>query len=270
MHVQAEIVTPQIAATYLQNNTKNRPIIAKHLEKLIHEMKTGAWQSNGDTIRFSISGTLLDGQHRLMAIVKSGVSQQMIVVRGLDDDSFVTIDTGSSRKASDVIALEGFTNYNVVASISRMAILFDRNGQPLYSRGGSDTPTNSEILNFAKQNPTVQEAACFGASCKFIRQYMGQTLAGYVWFMAVRAGERDTVTDFFSDFSVVTADGINTPAFMLRERLIADKSAREKMGRANALALIIKAYKHYRSGTKVKILKVVRRGETKEKQAYAI
>lgn len=48
------------------------------------EMQDGKWKLNGKTICFDRTGRLLNGQHRLSAVVRSGVSLTTVVVRGLD------------------------------------------------------------------------------------------------------------------------------------------------------------------------------------------
>ena len=50
------------------------------------EMQDGKWRLNGKTICFDSTGRLLNGQHRLSAVVRSGVTLTTVVVRGLDPD----------------------------------------------------------------------------------------------------------------------------------------------------------------------------------------
>jgi len=53
----------------LTNNLKNRPIDMPNVESLIQEILTRNWQLNGEAIIIGEHGTLLNGQHSLLALV---------------------------------------------------------------------------------------------------------------------------------------------------------------------------------------------------------
>lgn len=97
--------TPHIAATFLKQNTLNRPVRERHVEFLAREMAEGRWVKNGETIKVAEDESILDGQHRLMACVDSGVSFDSVVVYGLRPEAFMTIDTGVARSGADVLKL---------------------------------------------------------------------------------------------------------------------------------------------------------------------
>lgn len=86
LEVTIEVITPEEAQAYLDNNAKHRPIKEKKVAEYMGEMKDGKWRLNGKTICFDTTGRLLNGQHRLSAVVASGVSLTTVVVRGLDPD----------------------------------------------------------------------------------------------------------------------------------------------------------------------------------------
>jgi hypothetical protein len=99
MKVELKTITPEWAAQILaHNNTRNRAMSRAHVEKLANEMRRGAWKINGETIKLSPDGQLIDGQHRLAAAVKTGVSIQTLVVEGVSFDVIATIDTRLKRR----------------------------------------------------------------------------------------------------------------------------------------------------------------------------
>ena len=112
-------ITPRIAAELLTQNSINRPMSVSHVRRLAESMKRGEWDLNGTTIKVSTSGRLLDGQHRLTACVDAGVPFDSLVVYGLEDEAFATIDQGAkSRKISDVLSIEAGANMkNVTAAL---------------------------------------------------------------------------------------------------------------------------------------------------------
>ena len=86
-----EIITPDIARKLLQNNKKNRPIVRNNLDLLCNELLNGNFKLNGETIKISNLGNVLDGQHRLIAVVRTGVPIETMIVYGLNEEVFATI-----------------------------------------------------------------------------------------------------------------------------------------------------------------------------------
>ena len=81
--IRVETITPQLAEIYLGKNTHNRNIRKPVVGKYANDMENGFWNFDGAPIRFADDGTLLDGQHRLHAIIKSNKAIDLLVVRGL-------------------------------------------------------------------------------------------------------------------------------------------------------------------------------------------
>mgnify|MGYP003335415932 FL=1 len=86
LDITVEVITPEQAHDYLLNNAKHRPIKEKKVAEYMAEMRDGQWKLNGKTVCFDSTGRLLNGQHRLSAVVRSGVPLTTVVVRGLDPD----------------------------------------------------------------------------------------------------------------------------------------------------------------------------------------
>lgn len=82
--VEVEIITPELAQQYLSNNAMHRKPKQKKIDKYVAEMVNGEWQFNGKSLIFDSNGRLLNGQHRLYAVIQSGVSLKTLVVRGVD------------------------------------------------------------------------------------------------------------------------------------------------------------------------------------------
>lgn len=97
--MKAEIVnvTPQLAAEFLEKNANNRSLSNAVVEHYAMQMRSGKWIANGETIKFGSNGELVDGQHRLQAIIQSGVTVTMVVVTGVPEGSKETIDVGKVR-----------------------------------------------------------------------------------------------------------------------------------------------------------------------------
>lgn len=93
-----ETVTPELAQEYLQRNTDvNRTLNMSNVRKYVRDMKNGRFKTTHQGIAFDENGNLLDGQHRLTAVVHAGVPVDMMVTRNLPADTFSCIDRGYNR-----------------------------------------------------------------------------------------------------------------------------------------------------------------------------
>ena len=114
-------ITPELAKEILSNqNHGNRAIKKAHVKMLATTLKSNEWMLNGESITFSESGRLLDGQHRLTACVNSGIFFQTIVIKGIkDDDAFGTIDIGKPRSVADLMDLQGLPKAPLFSAIAK-------------------------------------------------------------------------------------------------------------------------------------------------------
>lgn len=162
-----ETITPQKADWYLKFNKRNRPVSRAHVLWLAKEMKEGKWVLNGEPIKFDNEGNLMDGQHRLLAVIESDTSVPFLVVRGIPKSFFWTLDTGKNRSNSDVFNLNGISNAACVSSVTLRYMLL-RDGLVALGRNGNPSKkhkfTKSDILDCYWVHPDVfQEAARVGA-----------------------------------------------------------------------------------------------------------
>lgn len=100
------IITPEMAKKYLQNMKTNRNISSARVNAYARDMERGAWQENGESIVFNKSGQLVNGQHRLAAIVKSGIPQEVACVFDVSDKVSL-FDRGRNRSTSDTLVVGG-------------------------------------------------------------------------------------------------------------------------------------------------------------------
>lgn len=105
MDMSVEMITPKQAEKYLQFNTCNRPLRKLLVTNYSNDMKNNNWRLTHQGIAFNCDGTLLDGQHRLAAVVESGVTVQMLVVRGVESRSQLVMDDHAKRSAGDALSL---------------------------------------------------------------------------------------------------------------------------------------------------------------------
>lgn len=118
-------LTPDRATELLAKNTNNRNVSKDNIAKLAKYLKDGAFYFNGATVVISDTGTIMDGQHRLLAIEQTGISAPILLVEGVHPDALATIDQGRPRTVSDILTLDGvqMKNMTIANSIARSAVL---------------------------------------------------------------------------------------------------------------------------------------------------
>jgi hypothetical protein len=171
-----EDVSPVTAAEWLQHNTNNRSVMTGVVDQYAALMKAGLWRLTHESIAFGANGEVYDGQHRLLAIVKAGVTVRLRVTRGLSPEARDAIDTGRGRRARDVLAitdgirLDTNTHAAVIA-----AHWLTTNGSLLWTRTRSDvhalraakaehlTNVNALVEILASKHDRLSNAALVGS-----------------------------------------------------------------------------------------------------------
>lgn len=100
-------ITPSKAKSLLRLNTNNRNLRENRLEQYAYDMKSGRWYANGVPIVISNEGELKDGQHRLQACVKAGVTLKNCIILYLPEEQANCYDVGANRTARDLAMYMG-------------------------------------------------------------------------------------------------------------------------------------------------------------------
>lgn len=148
-----ERITPDKAQLYLTKNLENnRAISMARVNGYMHDMASGNWSNNGTTIKFDKEGHLIDGQHRLTAIVKSGITVYMWVARGVDENAFKTVDIGYARTGTQIIRMESNDplkrNHTLVPIVRQLFRVYGGNSKPTISQIEECIESNRETLEW--------------------------------------------------------------------------------------------------------------------------
>jgi hypothetical protein len=73
-------VSPEQARQWLDGQTFQQPINPDTVRDLIERIHCGHWTSTHSAIAFDTNGVLLDGRHRLLAVIESGITLPMLVL----------------------------------------------------------------------------------------------------------------------------------------------------------------------------------------------
>src|SRR5690606_37222008 len=107
--IEIVTVTPELASEWLTANKGNRTQRPKVIAAYSRDMTAGEWLFTGEAIKFDWNDRLIDGQHRLEAVLLAGASVRMLVIRYLDPRVQYVLDTAAKRTAGDALRFAGVT-----------------------------------------------------------------------------------------------------------------------------------------------------------------
>jgi hypothetical protein len=119
MKVKVETITPAKAREMLSGNTHNRNYRQTHVNFLAGEMANGRWGLTTAVIALAPDGTLVDGQHRLLAVVQSGVTIESLVCRDAATEMQDKLDANSVRSVPDQMHLNGLAKAKEMVGAAR-------------------------------------------------------------------------------------------------------------------------------------------------------
>jgi hypothetical protein len=246
MKIEQIRIGPELAAQMLENNNNNRPVCAALVDQYAHAMKVGDWKLNGEPIQFDRFGNLLNGQHRLIGVIKSGLTFEFVVIRDLWE-VFDTIDCGRKRTGADILGLVGEQSAKDLNC--SLGWIWRYENKRLCATQRS-IPT-TEILHVLERNPNVRESLAFCLSERTKRVSVGMlTLVHYFG-----AQKNPVLADHYI-FGLKHGFSIDDSCFFhVRERLIANYESKAKVRDAFRLDLIIRGWNLRRLGETRKQMK---------------
>lgn len=249
--ITVESVTPELAEQWLRGNTRNRNVRPAHVEKLARSMSAGKWNLDGGAIRFGEEDVLLDGQHRLLAVVKSGVTIRTVVVRSLLNATQSTMDVGPQRTFGDHLKIAGEKHYTLLAATIIRLWLYE-NDALLSARTTVVLPDFNDLHAYVQEHPKlrgcVRWGSNYGKDIPLARSFLA--LARYL-FDAIDEADAD---NFFEKLITGAELGERSPILRLRNALHQNAASRSKYRPVYLFALMIKAWNAYREGQEIQQL----------------
>lgn len=229
-------VSPEMAAFFLEKNTKNRVVRPKVVEAYARVMKIGGWKLTGEAIKFDTEGSLIDGQHRCAAIVQAGVPVTLTIVRGLHPETRAVMDSGVKRQAHDFFQMEGVKNSATVAAVARLELKL----------AGNKTVTNAELISYVDEHPEVTGAAEVAAA---LRNHIdiNASVLGVAWIHLYEL-EPERCREFFESIAAHKTEGYGDPRNALIRRMTTARRQAERLSQEAQLSLVYRAWNAMMAG----------------------
>lgn len=248
-------ITPELAHEWLGFNTHNRNVRQRVVLAYAADMTAGNWRWNGESVKFSADGTLLDGQHRLKAVVEAGIAVPMLVIRGLKNDAQETVDGGAKRKFADVLKLRDEPSPIALASICRRVTVWDGGSRGGAEVGGKYAPTNTQMLQALERYPWLRDLA-LPATNVAVHCGLPASVIGFSWWLFSQLdGGSDDAEFFFARLGDGQGLVKGDPIYELRKAADNSRSVKGERSERYLTAILIKAWNAYRDGAKVGLLR---------------
>lgn len=218
MKVTRKNITPAIAEAMLDNlYERQRHVKPQVVNRYANDMAEGRWLASGDTFKISTDGKVLDGQHRLRAIVQSGVTlENAILVSDLDEAAFDVMDQGRPRSFADWLASNGVEQNNLLAASIYSVHRFRSTGR--ISAGGATKPSIFALIEMF-ENEKIGEWLELGSELGRTFSFPKPMLVSFLYL--ANLSEAGDVRDFAT--ALLSGENLSAghPALVARNELFA-------------------------------------------------
>lgn len=218
---RVEQVGPEAAAAMLKQARPNRNVQDARVARWAEAMRRGEWRLTGEPIQIDSEGYLINGEHRLKAIVLSGETVPLLVVVGVAPEAQSVIDTGKARNLSDVLQLRGEANATALAGALKRVWAYEEIGIPQTESTNLNLgPTTRQTLDVLERHPAVRDTVAESKGKGQKRAALGPAIYGSVRYLTGLADQEDS-EEFFGRLTDGAGLEPGSPILVLRERLLA-------------------------------------------------
>lgn len=254
------LMTPDMAMDLLQHNTLNRPLSDGHMQRIARQISEGKWQFNGDTIKIADTKAVVDGQHRLWAIIEAKVPVMTGIVYGVPESAFSTVDTlRKNRSGADILSRHGVSvARNIVASALSWLLRYQRGVLQEY-RAPTNRIENRDIEEAYGKHPGISKAV---ERCGNLRRLANVSVMSFLFYIV---SNRDP---YLAESMVTILEnpgnvGVDHP--FMRLRFYLTQARTKNLDPIETIALTIKALNAAKTKKPVKTLRWQKHGATPEK-----
>ena len=245
---------------HILDTSSNWRLLNKHqVAKYLGAMRRGEWNcANGETVTFESAMSLVDGQHRMKAAAiyqrESGDPVWFLCVHNVQPDSVLTMDTGKSRTLAQILTRQGQVRASACASISRSIVCSQgKIGNMRWLDGMSSLSVTAEYDAWQQNKKSIQEWTCW------LSRFSQAGLSRCSLLMTMLYHLSQVNPTEAGAFAGHMCTGVNLDegdgAHLLRQVLIRDRSSKTKMTTLYSIAMMIKGYNAWVTGSPVRILR---------------
>ena len=245
MYSKVMTITPAEATLWLDTkNSRNRPVSLSTVQRYAQEIKAGRWTMNGQPIIFGKDGQLLNGQHRLKAVVAANKQIETLVVYGIENETFDTIDDGNKRSLADVFFVKGEGNPKLLSSGVRFLWVYATGQMKTRDLRRGKIATKAVLENTLDKHPGLRSSVKFYSMLKKrpggLLIPAGMAIGLHYLFALIDEAKAD---EFFTKFQSGYELTEGNPVSILRSSLITGKKDADKEFKSVAMyTYVVKAW----------------------------
>ena len=259
MKIEIISVTPAIAQKWLDTNaTNNRKISKKIVATYARDMIAGRWELTGEAIKFDTDGRLIDGQHRLTAVIAAHKNVNMAVITGLAPNVMDVIDTGKSRTGRDALTIHGQgENAQHLAALARKIIGYKTGNNDVFKskkiRMHGEPITNRDILELCEK---IDLLPYIRFAYRMVNYQVARVFSHGEWaflYWLLCRTDPAAAEEFLGKLATLESISSTSPIRTLFERLV--KSQVRLTGKQTIMATIT-AWNAWRTGSPLRAIRV--------------
>lgn len=244
-------ITPALARMMLERNAGNRSLSKAFVRRYADDIKSGRWDArNGETIKVATTGEVIDGQHRLNAVIEANTPQQMVIMFGLDPKSRFTLDQGKARTVGDYLSMSGIPHPTTAAAVAQMLETLERYGKARWAIGSYRGVTKVQCVERAQSDPLVVRCVS-EIPIKSAREYGSASNLPTAYYLTIKYRGEEEAASFYEAFVDQLFRSKNDPCYYAVHAL---RSKEWRAGKSNnqSIYLMLRAMQMRRTGQALK------------------
>jgi hypothetical protein len=278
--VTYEVITPDQAYKYLETMPHYRPLRQLKVDDLVRSALDGEFSVNIEPLHFDKQGRLRNGQHRMWMVITTGISQEFMILRNLNERELAALDSGTARTAGDVLAHAGFEFGAVMAQALHALYQFKNGNLPgsynvnrkiLGTQGGLAPLNNNLMIQFANDpavGPQMQQSVAYIEGQPAFKRLAPRGLWAFTHFIITEVSPTDGDEFFRCVKDAIYKQANADPVYQLRKRLeiarVRNGNMHFKLTKTEQCALIIKAWNMWAIDKSCLALRWSHKGEKQE------
>lgn len=236
----------EMALDYLvYGNPRNRPLVERVWWRYKVDMIADRYQFNGESFKVDWDGNLLDGQHRMQAIIESGRGQWMLCVWDLDPATQRNMDIGGKRTVGQSLKIEGEKYGTVRATAAKMIFCYQQTGIPV-PKGRKLSPSEMQLYALLERYPELEDSFDAGGHMGPIVSLTRSTIVGLHFLFSYV--DREEADEFFDKLNSGAGLHEGSPILTLSRRLARESAARTTLPAGVAVNFTVRAFNAFHRG----------------------
>jgi hypothetical protein len=246
-----EEITPAVAQEWLDLNHRNRQLSEPSVARLAELIRRGEWMSDcTDAIGLDINGGVINGQHRLRAIIAADRPVRALVLRNVRPEVIKVIDQGRGRTLAQYLAMDGRYEQPAILAGALEWVYRIRNG---YERQMSQEsrPTVPQLLELLAEHPNLPLSVGYAFPVWESLRIERKMFTAYHYAFATVDSE--AADEFFDQLSNGEQLSQGDPVYVLRERIVQNNAQpHDRHAKSwEVAAWLVKAWAAARAGDQI-------------------